>query len=103
MKALLLTLSLTASAFGGEYAVLANGFRLHADRHESDGASVRLYQKAGGGTAARGALVAGLCPGFEQEAETPQSPALPAVAAPKDPHELVEEAAKRNGLPPKFV
>ena len=50
MKTLFLTLSLAASALAGEYAVLTTGYRLHADRHESDGASVRLYQKDGGVT-----------------------------------------------------
>ncbi len=35
------------TARAGEFAVLSNGFRLHADRHEVDGSSVRLYDGAG--------------------------------------------------------
>ena len=102
MKALFLTLSLAASAFGGEYAVLTTGFRLHADRHECDGDSVRLYQKDGGLTELSAALVAG----YEPEPDAPQPAAPPTAAskpAPADPHELVEAAAKKNGLPAKFV
>src|ERR1039458_859139 len=36
-----------ATAFAGEYAILASGARLHADRHELDGAQVRLYSGPG--------------------------------------------------------
>jgi soluble lytic murein transglycosylase-like protein len=45
MRTFGLLLILTAgSAYAGEYAVLASGSRLHVDRHETDGAKVRLYQ-----------------------------------------------------------
>jgi len=37
--------TLTASA--GEYAVLGNGFRIHADSHETEGAVVRLQTNQG--------------------------------------------------------
>ena len=37
----------TSSAYGGEYAVLMNGFRLHADRHETAETRVRLFEKGG--------------------------------------------------------
>jgi len=50
MKTLILMLALAAQSFGGEFALLASGFRLHADRHEFDGATVKLYQKDGGFT-----------------------------------------------------
>ena len=43
---LFFTLAAT-SAFAGEYAVLASGARLHIDRHEADGAKVRLYYGSG--------------------------------------------------------
>ena len=36
-----------AAAFAGEYAVLASGARMHIDRHEADGAKVRLYHGRG--------------------------------------------------------
>jgi soluble lytic murein transglycosylase-like protein len=103
MKTLFLFLTLAASSFGGEFAVLTTGFRLHADRHESDGASVRLYQKDGGFSQLDASLIAG----FEQELAAPVAAPVaeqkPAAAAQASPRELVEAAAKRNGLPPKFV
>ena len=40
-------LALAGSALAGEYAVLGSGFRIHVDRHQSDGNVVRLY--SGGG------------------------------------------------------
>ena len=39
--------ALALQAQAGEYAVLANGFRLHADRHEVDGGTVRLFADGG--------------------------------------------------------
>jgi len=40
-----ITVSLAASA--GEYVVLSNGFRIHADSHSSDGAVIRLQTSQG--------------------------------------------------------
>jgi len=105
MKALILMLALAAHSFGGEFAVLATGFRLHADRHEFEGPTVKLFQKDGGFTQLDASLVAG----FETEVEAPAEPAPaapvapPVVAAKKAPRELVEAAARKNGLPPNFV
>jgi soluble lytic murein transglycosylase-like protein len=103
MKTLLVFLSLSASAFAGEFAILTTGFRLHADHHESDGAAVRLYQKDGGFAQFDASLIAG----FEAEMEVPSpAPAVeqkPLPAPQANPRELVEAAAKKNGLPPKFV
>src|ERR1700736_35751 len=104
MKVLLLMLILALSCFAGEFAVLSTGFRLHADHHEFAGSSVRLYQKDGGYSE----LVASMVTGFEPEAELPAPVAVPAPA-PKPavveptPRELVDAAAKKNGLPPSFV
>jgi len=102
MKTLVVLLTLSGSAFAGEYAVLTTGFRLHAERHEADGATVRLYQPEGGYSQLDAALISG----FEQDLATPPPAAIPTpeqkpVAA--NPRELVEAAAIRNGLPPKFV
>jgi soluble lytic murein transglycosylase-like protein len=104
MKVLLLTSTLAVSCFAGEFAVLSTGFRLHADHHEVDGSSVRLYQKDGGFSQ----LDASLITGFEQEVELPAvapsvTPAVNATAPQLTPREMVEAAAKKNGLPPKFV
>ena len=106
MKTPILMLALAAQSLAGEFAVLATGFRLHADRHEMDGATVKLFQKDGGYTQ----LDASLVTGFEMEVEAPapvaETPAVAAaqpVAAPKTPRELVDAAARKNGLPPNFV
>src|ERR1035441_5858765 len=47
MRLLGLFILLAGAATAGEYAVLANGARLHVDRHEADGAKVRLYYSTG--------------------------------------------------------
>src|SRR5438445_8907965 len=104
MKALSLLLTMAASGWAGEFAVLSTGFRLHADHHELDGATVRLYQKDGGYTQMDSSLVTA----FEQEMEAPAMASAPvpvaAAAAPAlQPREMVEAAARKNGLPPNFV
>lgn len=95
---------LTGSAFGGEYAVLTNGFRLHADRHDLLGERVRLYAN-GGFSELAASDVAGYEP--EEYTATPASVPLPApVAAPVRPQQNIDlygETAKRHGLPPALV
>jgi soluble lytic murein transglycosylase-like protein len=104
MRAAILILTLAASCFGGEFALLSTGFRLHADHHELEGTTVKLYQKDGGYTQIDASLVTS----FEKEVELPPAaapaapdaqPTLPARPA----RELVDAAAKKNGLPPSFV
>src|SRR5207302_775323 len=94
-----------AQSVGGEFAVLATGFRLHADRHELDGATVKLFQKDGGFTQLEASLVTGFETEVEVAAEAPPAApvAPPVVATAKAPRELVEAAARKNGLPPNFV
>jgi soluble lytic murein transglycosylase-like protein len=107
MKAVILMLALAAQSFGGEFAVLATGFRLHADHHELDGTTVKLYQKDGGVTQ----LDASLVTAYEKEleVEAPVAPIPPVMTTPsqpvaaKAPRELVEAAARKHGLPPSFV
>jgi len=103
MKRLFLALSLTLPVFAGESVVLGTGYRLHADHHESDGGKVRLFQKDGGSMEMDAALVVG----FEQDPEAPAPIAAPVIEAPvvvqRSPREMVESAAKKNGLPPNFV
>jgi len=93
----------TASA--GEYVVLSNGFRIHADSHSADGSVVRL-QTSQGVIEIQASTVAA----FEQEDYTPSPPMppQPAEAAseiqPKlTPQELVTRAAVQAGLPPAIV
>jgi soluble lytic murein transglycosylase-like protein len=81
----------------GEYAILSNGFRLHAERHEKAGTLVRLYT-AQGVTELPQSLVAG----FEKEEFVPPPPApapdprtvstgKPALS----PKQLVDKAAQQ--------
>ena len=102
MRPFFLALAASASGWAGEFAVLENGFRLFADRHESDGAVVRLYTKDGGVTE----LAASLIVGFEKLPDAPAPVAVAApvpIEAPPTTRELVDRAARKNGLPPAFV
>ncbi len=105
----LLSASLTASA--GEYVVLTNGFRIHADSHVADGSTVRLSTSQGVIE-----LQANTVSSFETEEYTPPPPpSAPAQVAAKPaavvvdvnrqltPQELITRAAERAGLPPEFV
>lgn len=89
-------------AFGGEFAVLSNGFRIHAERHEIAGSNVLLYTKDGV-TEMPAAAVAS----FETEEYTPPPvPVPPAAASPvavKDAATLLRDAARRTGLPTALV
>jgi soluble lytic murein transglycosylase-like protein len=93
-------------AFAGEYAVLSTGFRIHAERHEVDGSTLRLFTKDGMIEVPASSVSA-----FEDEEYVPTAPAPIAAAVPApppppkttDPKTLVHEAAIRNSLPPAFV
>lgn len=97
-------LSLAGAALAGEYAVLDTGFLLRADRAERDGDLVRLYVGAGAiELPARNVLR------FEQEeaveAHQPE-PEPEARAQPEltiDPRRLIEEAARKHGLPVELL
>jgi soluble lytic murein transglycosylase-like protein len=104
MKVLLLTMTVALSCFAGEFAVLSTGFRLHADHHELAGSTVRLYQKDGGYSELAALMVTAFEPEVElpPPAPIPAPPAKPAVVE-RTPRELVNAAAKKNGLPANFV
>jgi soluble lytic murein transglycosylase-like protein len=106
---LFFTLAATA-AFAGEYAVLASGARLHIDRHEADGAKVRLYYGSGFAEMNLASLQ-----GFEEDGIIPaapaaapgtpvvsDAPAAPSVTQPA-PLELADAAADKYGLPRELV
>ncbi len=90
---------LAGQAFGGEYAVLANGFSLRIDRHEVAGSTIRLYL-SGGFTELPASEVTRFEPEFVLQ--QPQ-PAAEAAAEEATPEQLVDEAARRHGLPESFV
>jgi soluble lytic murein transglycosylase-like protein len=100
MKPFFLLLTLALSAMAGEYAVLTSGARLRIDRHELDGATVRLYN--GSGTTE---FPASLVARFEHDENSAAKPrASKASAAPTvGTQALIDEAARKYGLPKAFL
>jgi hypothetical protein len=98
---------LATPVWAGEYVVLGNGFRLHADRHEVDGAIVRVFSGAGVTEMPASAIT-----GYELEEILPPAPVVqtppvketpvpePAAATPA---EFAAQAAKKFQLPGSFV
>ncbi|MEO8050890.1 MAG: lytic transglycosylase domain-containing protein [Acidobacteriota bacterium] len=100
-SSILLALAATLPVFGGEFAVLANGFRIHAERHETAGPDVVLYTNSGVIEMPAAAVAA-----FEIEEYMPPPVAPAPASAPvpvKDATTLVRDAARRTGLPPALV
>ncbi len=102
LRILLPVLIAAVPALAGEYAVLQNGSRIRADRHDRDGALVRLY--TGSGTVE---LPASAVQGFEEDDYVPPPRAVQTSSeAPKarhNPQELLAEAADQAGLPRELV
>jgi soluble lytic murein transglycosylase-like protein len=85
--------------FAGEFAVLSSGSRLHVDRHERDGAKVRLFN-AGGMIEMDAAQVVS----FEADEPVAVVPEIPQAADPlPTPRELANSAADKYGLPRELV
>jgi soluble lytic murein transglycosylase-like protein len=88
----------------GEFAVLTNGFRVHATRHECKGDLIRLETVAGSLELPASAIasfeieeyVPAKTPAESLKALTNSSPAL-------SPQEIVDQAARRAELPPAIV
>jgi soluble lytic murein transglycosylase-like protein len=89
-------LLLAVNAFAGEYAILASGSSMRVDRHEPNGETVRLYLN--GGTID---LPASAIDRFETEYVAPAPPVPDATTL--APKELIEQAAVRWHLPPRFL
>src|ERR1035438_1710801 len=97
----LLLLWTAATAFAGEYAILSSGARLLVDRHELDGARVRLYSGPGFTEFAAAEIRT-----FEPEETTPTPAPAPVdppplvVPVPRlpSPLELAYAAADKYGL-----
>jgi soluble lytic murein transglycosylase-like protein len=105
MKVFFCFLVFATAASGGEYAVLANGFRIHADSHTTDGSLVSLQTNQGVIE-----IQASLITGFEEEDYVPPPPAAepsqPVIDNQTDnatPQELIQRAAVHAGLPPAIV
>ncbi len=104
MRLIGLIVLIAAPSFAGEYAVLATGARLHADRHEVDGVTVRLYN-GDGYTQLPQTLISGYEP--DGRVEPPAAPVAPppalAPAPAPSPEELADLAADKYGLPRALV
>jgi soluble lytic murein transglycosylase-like protein len=91
---------LPTGVLAGEYAVLANGFRIHADRHELTNGRIRLF--AGGGVTE---FAAGDVASFEMEEPEPALPKAAVSAVPATPpaiakkQDMYSAAAEMHGLP----
>jgi len=105
-RLLLCFVAIALAAQAGEFVVLSNGFRIHADSHTADGPVIRL-QTSQGVIEIQASTVAS----FEQE-EYAAPAAAPAVVpeAPKNvpspgwtPQERITRAAIHAGLPPAIV
>ena len=113
LRAAVLT-AVSLPVFAGESAILANGFRIHADRHEAAGDMVRLF--AGDGVTE---IPASMITSFEQDdfvapkpapatpvaEEKPAAPAPPPADPhqPLDPKRLADEAARHSNVPEASV
>ncbi len=105
-RLLLCFVAIALAAQAGEFVVLSNGFRIHADSHTADGPVIRL-QTSQGVIEIQASTVAS----FEQEEyaapaaapavvpEAPQNVPLPGLT----PQELITRAAIHAGLPPAIV
>jgi len=102
---LVLVLGFSVTALAGESVVLRSGSRIHVDRHEAEGAKLRLFNGEGFVE-----MDASLVTGFEpDDVGTPPVPApapapaivptLPALS----PQDLADQAADKYGLPRKLV
>ncbi len=106
IKLLLCFVAVALVAQAGEFVVLSNGFRIHADSHIADGAVIRLQTSQGVIEIQAGTVAA-----FEQEdyiapvlTPTVVAPAAaPPIAITLTPQELVTRAAIHAGLPPAIV
>lgn len=105
MKLLLCFVSLALPALGGEYVVLANGFRIHAANHTLNGEMVHIQTDQGAIEIPSASVAA-----YEQEdyvapppAAVQKTPEAVPQAPNPNPRELITRAAHEAGLPPEIV
>jgi len=101
--------AIAAPLWAGEYVVLGNGFRIHAERHEIEGGTVRVFNDGGGIAEMPAASVTA----FEAEESLPApspAPAVPvkppepvAATPPVPASTLATTAARKFALPESFV
>ena len=104
MRTVLAILAAFPCLYGAELALLESGHRIAIERHELEGEEYVLYSAGGGITR----LPRNLITQFEVLPDEPKPVAAPpALAAPAKPpsntRELIDEAARRHGLPEHFI
>jgi soluble lytic murein transglycosylase-like protein len=90
-------------AFAGEYAVLSTGYRMHIDRHEIHGSTARLYLNGGQTEMPADSIARFEDDGAPQPKAAPEAPQSAAPEETADVKQLLSEAARRYGLPAKFL
>ena len=105
MKLVLSFLAITWSASAGEFIVLSSGFKIHAESHSVEGATMHLETSQGAIE-----IPATMVSAIEREEYTPPAAPLASQRAKPDqaqarltPEELITRAAKQAGLPPALV
>jgi len=93
----------TIAAQAGEYVVLSNGFRIHADSHIVDGAVMRIQISAGAIEIPATAVTSIEAEDYTPPPPPPIAPTPEPPARVRTPQELLTQAAIHNGLPPAIV
>jgi soluble lytic murein transglycosylase-like protein len=110
-RVLPILLAAAVSASAGEYAVLATGFRIHAQSHVIEGDNVKLSTESGVIVLPSSSVesfeleeYSAPPPASPQPATAPVSAVLPPIEKKTlDPKELLRQAAGRAGLPVELV
>jgi soluble lytic murein transglycosylase-like protein len=98
-----------ANVWGGEYAVLNTGFRLHAERHAVSGQTVMLFDKDGAFTEIPGSSIAGFEPdelppaGIGERIPENADRAAPSPRNAPALSSVVENAARTYGIHPALI
>lgn len=106
MRRAVLCLIVASPVFAGEYAVLQNGFRIYADRHEVVSDQTRLHIGGGSMDVPTANIAKFEVEEYTRPVATPvPQPALsePPKAFLVTPQQIVDNAAVLNGLRPEFV
>ena len=96
-------LLIAAPAFAGEYAVLATGFRIPAERHEMAGSVARLFTKNGVTELPVASISRFEADDYVAPPAAPEPPKVQAAMPAWDSRTLLQEAAVRAGLPAALV
>jgi soluble lytic murein transglycosylase-like protein len=103
MKLVVLVCLAVVPAVGGEFAVLATGFRIHVQSHEQAGGLIRLHTGEGDIELPASSISRFEVDDYVPPPVAPPPSAGPALPPPVDPKTLVNMAADAAGLPRALV